>query len=220
LSSDTGADGTVSPVPAETVLLDTADGLTLVGELGVPETTRAAAVVLHPHPLYGGDMHSFVVESIASSLVAAGAATLRFDFRGVGRSEGSHGEGVDERLDVAAALDVVHPFAGTGPLLLCGYSFGGRVALDVLDPRVDAWFAVAAPLRHEPAALAARDHRPKLLVVPEHDQFLAPGGAADVVRDWANTTVELIPGADHFLQGRTSLVAEAAATCLTRLVER
>ena len=86
------------------VTLETTDGLALVADLALPDRDPWAGVVLaHPHPLYGGDRHSPVVAAAFAALADAGVAVLRFDFRGVGRSGGTHGGGIDERLDVAAA---------------------------------------------------------------------------------------------------------------------
>jgi uncharacterized protein len=207
---------------AEDVLLETADGLVLHGEAFVPRGPWAAAVVCHPHPLYGGDMYNNVVEAIVDALGAAGVATVRFDFRGVGRSQGEHGEGQTERLDVVAAIETIAPVAGDGPLLLAGYSFGAAVALSVADPRLTAWYAVAPPLaRAERSGLvAASDHRPKLIEAPEHDQFTPPLVMTAAVEGWPATEVETVPSADHFLGGRTRLVGERAVAFVSRLAGR
>ena len=205
-------------MPLETVLLATADGLTLEGDAFVPSEPWAAAVVAHPHPLYGGDRRNSVVEALCRALHDTGVATVRFDFRGVGRSEGEHDDGQAERLDVVAALDVAAPFAADGPVLVAGYSFGALVALDVVDPRLSAWLAVAPPLpaaRAEP--LASTDHRPKLLLVPDHDQFSPPSVATERAAGWRSTTIETIPMADHFLAGATAKVADHAVAYLREL---
>ena len=133
-------------MPPETVILATADGLALVGDAFLPASPWAAAVVTHPHPLYGGDRNNLVVDALCGALLAADVAVVRFDFRGVGDSEGEHDDGQGERLDVVAALEVATPFAGDGPVLLAGYSFGALVALNVTDPRLSGWVAVAPPL--------------------------------------------------------------------------
>jgi alpha/beta superfamily hydrolase len=191
--------------------LDTSDGLVLDGELVAPDDAPwGAAVVCHPHPLYGGDMRNNVVEALVRGFASAGLAALRFDFRGVGRSGGEHGGGVDERLDALAALEAVAPLAGDGPVMLAGYSFGADVALAVDDPRLTAWVTVAAPLA-SPRLVAGPDLRPKHLFVPEHDQFRPPAKAEEAVADWVATTLEVVPQADHFLAGASRFLAERAA---------
>jgi uncharacterized protein len=210
------------PIAAEPLTLDTADGVVLEAEALLPPSPWAAVAMCHPHPLYGGDMHNIVVDAVVRALGAAGVAALRFNFRGVGRSDGHHGEGREERLDAAAAVDAVAPLAGDGPLVLAGYSFGAVVALSVSDPRLAGWFAVAPALAYADAGalVAAGDHRPKLIVAPEHDQFTPPATVAEVTSAWTATTVEPLPMADHFLAGRTGPVADAAVAFVRSLAGR
>ena len=203
--------------------LHTADGLTLEGEVSVPDGVRAGALLAHPHPLHGGNMRSIVIGALFTGLPAAGIAALRFNFRGVGASEGSHDEGRRERLDVVAALDVLEGLGRELPLVLGGWSFGADTSLGVDDARHAGWFAVAPPLRHtaqfrNSAVAAAGDPRPKLLVMPERDQFRSPESAREVVASWTNTEVIVVPGADHFLVGRTDRVVELAVEFINRLL--
>ena len=188
----------------EPVTLATSDGLSLEAELCVPDEAWAAAVLLHPHPEHGGNMRSIVPGTLFSALPTAGVAALRFNFRGVGRSEGTHGGGLPERADVIAAIDALAPITEGLPLVLAGWSFGADTALAVSDTRVAGWFCVAPPLRVLKVAdmIASADPRPKLLVVPQHDQFRPPDSARDTVADWANTRIEVVAGADHFFVGR------------------
>lgn len=205
------------------VRLTTIDGLTLVGDLALPDdgTARAAVSIAHPHPLYGGDRHSAVVEAMFRALPAAGFAALRFDFRGVGQSEGRHDEGTGERLDVAAALDLLDTMVPGVPLVAAGYSFGAFVTLNVTDARVVGWLGVAAPLgRMGGRPLAADDHRPKHLVVPEHDQFCPPPAATDATADWAATTLTSVPMADHFLMAGLKVVADEAVAFVSAQAAR
>lgn len=197
-------------ITPEDVVLRTGDGLDLEAQLVVPEPSPIGVVLTHPHPRYGGDMHSLVTGELFRALPRAGLTALRFNFRGVGRSEGQHGEGVDEALDIVAAVDALSERAPDLPLFVAGWSFGADVALGLADPRLLGWFAVAPPLGVvEPAGMvAARDDRPKVLVIPEHDQFNAPERARQVVAGWASTRVVVVTGADHFLAGRTDRVTE------------
>jgi len=205
-------------VPTETVLLQALDGVTLAGEVEVPSPCRGAAVVCHPHPLYGGDMHSPVVRAISRALVEDGFATVRFDFRGVGDSGGEHDGGNAERLDALAALELVEPLAQDGPVLMAGYSFGALVALNVVDPRLSGWIAVAPPFATSRARpLAVGDHRPAVIVVPGHDQFTPPTAARAATETWPSAQVVEVPMADHFLSGRLAAVAEAVSAFADRL---
>jgi uncharacterized protein len=206
-------------VEAERLVLETIDGVVLDAEAAVPPAPWGAAVVCHPHPLYGGDMRNNVVDALVRALSGAGVATVRFDFRGVGRSGGEHGDGETERLDVVAAIEAVAPLAGDGPVLLAGYSFGAAVALSVADPRLSAWFAVAPPLAGRRGLIASTDHRPKAIQAPEHDQFTPPAAMEEAVASWPATTVEVVPMADHFLAGATGVVAERAVAFVRTLAE-
>lgn len=206
---------------AGVVHLTTVDGLTLEAEAHIPEQAWAAAVLTHPHPLHGGTMRSLVPSTLFAALPLAGVACLRFNFRGVEGSGGSHDGGVGERYDVVAAVDALAATAPGVPLALVGWSFGADVALAVTDPRVAGWCAVAPPLRtHTDDMAAATDARPKLLLVPERDQFRPPGEAAELTARWVNTRIEVIPGADHFLVGRTDLVTELVLGFLRELAGR
>ena len=101
---------------------------------------RFAAVVCHPHPLHGGTMHNKVVFQAAKAALQEGLPTLRFNFRGVGKSTGSFGDGIGEREDVTAALDYLGTRFPAIPVCLLGFSFGASVGLRVgaNDPRVVA----------------------------------------------------------------------------------
>ena len=141
----------------------------------------AAAVVCHAHPLHGGMMHFKVVFRAAKALQSAGLAVLRFNFRGVGRSEGVHDHGAGEQEDARAALvEMQGRFPGL-PLVLGGFSFGSAVALRVAarDARVRAVFALGYPLLRDPRdppglRILAEVRQPRLFVQGENDEF-GPG---------------------------------------------
>ncbi|HSL59461.1 MAG TPA: alpha/beta hydrolase [Acidimicrobiales bacterium] len=201
--------------PSETVRFVAADGVELEGDLAVPAGATVGAVVCHPHPRYGGDRRVPVVDALFRALVDAGVATLRFDFRGVGASSGEFGEGVDERLDVGAALNRLGEEV-EGRRWLVGYSFGADVALSVDGDRVAGWVAVAPPLgvvAH--AAPAGADERLTLVLSPAHDQFRPPASAREVCARWTGTSVEEVAMADHLLGGRLDVVAARVVAAVT-----
>lgn len=207
------------PVPIEPVSLRTDDGLHLEAELSVPSEPWAAAVLAHPHPQFGGNMRSIVTGALFEALPAAGVAALRFNFRGVEGSEGSHEGGVGERRDVVAAIDALAPITEGLPLAVSGWSFGADTSLAVGDERISGWAPVAPPLRIvDPAAMVApTDPRPKGVVLARHDQFRDPDEAASILSGWTATTIEVVEGADHFFVGRTARVAEIVLAWLRKL---
>ena len=204
--------------PIRSLRLETSDGLSLEAELIVPEGARAAVVLCHPHPQQGGNMTSLVTSELFRSLPSSGLAVLRFNFRGVGTSEGKHEFGVGEALDIVAAIDAMSVECPTLSLFVSGWSFGADTSLSVLDPRIMAWLACAPPLRVLPledlSAAAGADPRPKLLIVPEHDQFRDPESTIEATTVWLNTEVVAVAGADHFFVGRTHKVAALIVTSI------
>jgi len=206
---------TVAHDPAPPVLVATSDGERLVADLAVPTDAVGGAVICHPHPRFGGDRTVPQVEALVAAIVGAGRAALRFDFRGVGRSTGAFGGGIDERRDATAALDRLADEVD-GPLWLVGCSFGADVALSVDHPRLAGWVAVAPPLTvvaDDPPAGA--DDRPTLVLSPVHDQFRPPASARAMVAGWTATTVEEIAMADHLLAGRLDAVAARVVAAIT-----
>ncbi len=197
----------------------TTDGLALEAELAVPDSPTGAVVLAHPHPQQGGSMRSLVTSELFRALPDEGIATLRFNFRGVEGSEGTYGGGVDERLDMIAAIDRLRAATPAEPLVLAGWSFGADVSASVLDDRLAGWFLIAPPLRVLAADqfVVANDPRPKHIEVPEHDMFRPPDSAREATSTWVNTTVDVVAGADHFLVGRTAKVAIALVAFVREL---
>lgn len=182
----------------------TTDGISIQAELFVPDQPRAAVVVAHPNPLMGGDMYTPVPAAFFNALEGLGAAGIRFNFRGVGSSGGEHDKGVGEKLDLAAAIEVLVAAAPGVPLVLSGWSWGADLSLMSEDPRIAGWFMAAPPLKvFAPDTMPARlADAPKVLAIPENDQFNPPPVCADVTTGWKQTSVEQIDGCDHFFGGQ------------------
>jgi alpha/beta superfamily hydrolase len=182
---------------------------------------KAAALVLHPHPLGGGTMHNKVVFRAAAALNDAGLITLRINFRGVGESTGEHDEGRGELDDARAGLDYLSAHYPDLSITLCGFSFGARVGLDVgiKDPRVKYLIGIGTPLMKYDFRFLEACRKPLLLVQGEHDEF----GAVDQLRELAadlekKTQVQLvvIPGAGHFFENRLDELKRAITEWITK----
>jgi len=205
--------GVELPAFREDVELRTADGLTLVGELALPETADPVAtlVCLHPLPTHGGFMDSHIIRKAAARLPAlADLAVLRFNFRGVtsprGTSEGAFGEGVDERLDLAAAMAFVAQRGLPHPWLV-GWSFGTEVALKYgLEHPIEGAVLLSPPLHRatpdEVAAWAGSGRR-LVAVVPEHDDYLRPPEAAERFASVPEVELVAVEGGKHLWVGET-----------------
>jgi uncharacterized protein len=166
---------------------------------------RSAALDLHPHPLGGGTMHNKVVFRAAAALNDAGLVTLRFNFRGVGQSTGKHDEGRGEQDDVRAGLNYLAVQYPELRFVLCGFSFGARVGLDVgiNDDRVQYLIGIGTPLDKYDFKFLESCRKPLLLVHGEHDEF----GDVEQLRQLVaklekRTRVRLvaIPNAGHFFE--------------------
>jgi alpha/beta superfamily hydrolase len=180
---------------------------------------RGSAVFAHPHPMGGGTMHNKVVYRAARALVANGFSTLRFNFRGVGLSEGEHDAGHGETDDVRAAFDEALRRGGP-PLVAGGFSFGSAAALRAAkgDARIAAFLGIGVPV-----ASASFEDTPlpdpgirALFVTGERDTY----GPPDRVREWlasSDAEVVIVGGADHFFAGRLDALEESVGTFLRAL---
>jgi len=194
------------PARRENVELETSDGLTLVGELSLPELSPPVAtlVALHPLPTAGGFMDSHIIRKAAARLPAlADIAVLRFNFRGVtsprGTSEGEFGHGLDEQHDLAAAMDLVQSRGLPHPWIV-GWSFGTEVALKWgLEHPIEGAILLSPPLhRTTPAELGAWAGSGKRLVavIPELDDYLRPAEAAERFAAVPETEFVAVEGGD------------------------
>jgi uncharacterized protein len=181
-------------------------GIQLEATLREPEgERRGAAVVCHPHPVYGGTMDNRVVYRVAKAASEAGLAALRFNFRGVGASTGEYDEGRGEQSDVSAAIDWLagrHPGV---PLVLAGFSFGAWVGLQIgsRDARIAALVGLGLPLNHYDFEFLVETDKPALYVVGTEDEFCPKDKMQRLARRLpAPAQVRWVEGADHFFGGK------------------
>lgn len=201
------------PARRQDIELTTADGLTLVGELAVPESARPVAtlVTLHPLPTAGGFMDSHIIRKAAARLPAlADLAVLRFNTRGTtsprGTSDGTFDGGSAEQFDVAAAMEFVRERSLPRPWLL-GWSFGTELALKYgREHDVEGIILLSPPLHRatpeEVAAWAATD-RTVIVLVPELDDYLRPAEARERFASIPHATLIGVEGGKHLWVGET-----------------
>jgi alpha/beta superfamily hydrolase len=168
------------------------------------------AVLAHPHPLHGGTLTNKVVQTLARAWVLGGWTAVRFNFRGVGRSEGAYDEGRGELADL---LSIVEAQAPQGPLCLAGFSFGAFVtshAVAALHPRRDIQRVVlvgTAASRFEVASVPAELHLRTLVIHGERDDTVPLSAAMDWARP-QSLPVLVVPGGGHFFHGQLPLLRE------------
>ena len=192
--------------------------LTLEGVVGWPEAASGSlpgVVVCHPHPLGGGNMNNNLVLSLYLALVGSGFVALRFNFRGVGNSEGAHTERENEPEDAEAALQTLKDRAGVdgNRLGMVGYSFGTGVILSSLSKYIDAKaFALySPPLRYLEHPNIDDDTRPKLFVCGDRDHAVDVVSLQEKVESYKQPSeCRVVPGADHFWVGHEAEAARHA----------
>ncbi len=183
------------------------------------DTLRGAAVVCHPHPMYGGTLDNRVVYRTAKAAIEAGFAALRFNFRGVGASSGSFDEGDGEREDAAAAIDWLAARYPGLPLALAGFSFGSWVGLQaaVQDEKVRALVGLGLPLNFYDFSFLMENSKPALYIVGTQDEFCAPDRLNLLERRLpATSRIRRIEGADHFFKEQLEEVQQLIREFLLR----
>jgi alpha/beta superfamily hydrolase len=177
-----------------------------------------AALVCHPHPLFGGTMHNKVVYQAAKSIDALGIPALRFNFRGAGLSIGVHARGLGEREDVQTALQfLIAEFPGV-PLLVAGFSFGSVVGLRVgcAAPQVKALIGLGLPVDNADVSYLLECPKPKLFVHGGNDEH----GELEKVKALipslpGDNRLVIVEGVDHFFAGKLHELDAAITTWLT-----
>jgi alpha/beta superfamily hydrolase len=187
----------------------------LEGLLSVHEalSAKGGMILCHPHPQYGGDMHSSVITTAVEAASQEGFSTLRFNFRGVGASGGSYNDGIGEKEDVKAAIDYLYSRQKDSnlPLILLGYSFGAWAGLPVgvQDSRIKGMVAIAPPLELYDFGFLKGCKKKKLLVAGSRDLFCP----VPLLEKWYGHLEEpkslvIIEGADHFFFSHTRFLIQ------------
>lgn len=170
------------------------------------------SVVCHPHPLFGGTLHNKVAHRAASTLFGLGGAVLRFNFRGVGRSEGAHDRGRGERDDALLLVEWMRRRHPGVPVWMAGFSFGSWVASRVAaaEPSVERLLLIAPPVHTQTFAEMRGCRVPKLVVQGTADEICRPENLARVYPEWAEPKrlVE-VAGAGHFFDRQLTELASA-----------
>ena len=179
------------------------------------ENATHAAMVCHPHPLYGGTMHNKVVFNAMKPLSSFGFPVLRFNFRGAGLSEGKHDEGRGEAEDVHAAIDWLDDSFGL-PIIFAGFSFGAATGLRAAcpDDRVVGVISIGTPVAAEGRSYTysflAQCRKPKLFLSGSRDQYGPVANLEQLVSIAAEPKkFALVEDADHFFEGKLPIVRNA-----------
>ena len=192
-----------------------AKGLTFEGVVAQPDGDSMSipgVVLCHPHPLFGGSMDNNVILSLAFALAEEGFATLRFNFRGVGNSEGDHSKGELEGQEAAAALELMKswPSVDGRRLGLAGYSFGASVILrnPSLHHKARAFALVSPPLRALESTPMKKSKRPALVICGDRDKLVQSDQLPALLNDFEHPPAcEILAGADHYWFGQESRLA-------------
>jgi hypothetical protein len=180
---------------------------------------RVVGVVCHPHPLFGGTMQNKVVHTAARAMQEAGAATVRFNFRGVGASEGQHDRGVGELADALAVIDWTRRHFDCDALWLGGFSFGAATALQAAarGARPTKLVTIAPPVGRIITETVPRPACPWLIVQGDQDELID----IEAVRSWARSfapgpELTVIAGAEHFFHGKLGELRSGVLAFLRR----
>lgn len=187
-------------------------------------TLPHTAILCHPHPLYGGHMDNNVVTAVGKALYDLGWGTIRFNFRGVGRSGGSYGDGEGEEEDLRSVVRYVQEnLPSSGSLCLAGYSFGAWIALRISQGkwRPDVLLLLSPPVDFLPFDSLRLPASPCLVVTGENDDFCS----VTSMKSWLAKQglkpdacrLEIMPGADHFYWGHENRLAAITKSFFAKL---
>ena len=192
------------PVTEKLFIAGPAGPLEAIIETPLNASSTEVAVICHPHPVYGGTMTNKVVHMLAKSCNELGLASVRFNYRGVGASEGNYAEGDGETDDAVAVLDWAAARWPSAGVWLAGFSFGGAVAIRAAVRRdVQRLITVAPAIDRVPVRIDHLPTCPWLLIQGDHDELVDPAH----IQQWVNSLamppdVVMLQGVEHFFHGR------------------
>ena len=200
-----------------------AKGLNFEGVVATPDGIAGpfpGVLICHPHPLFGGNMDNNVVLAVSYALVEQGFATLRFNFRGVGNSEGEHTKGELEHQEVEGALDFLRAWREVdgGTIGLVGYSFGTSVILrsSAVQKRPKVFAFISPPLNALENSTLKKDKRPKLIISGDRDKLIQSEELPPVLESFSNQPdLRIVEGADHFWVGRENQLVRQVSEFFT-----
>ena len=185
------------------------EGVVATPEVETPDSRFPGVVICHPHPLFGGNMDNNVVLAVAFELVEKGFAVFRFNFRGVGNSEGEHTKGEKEYEEALGALDFMQAWkeVDSERLGIVGYSFGTRVILGspALQKQPKVFAFVSPSIEALTSTALQKNKRPKFIITGNKDKLVGAEGLQGVLDSFVQPPdFQVIDGADHFWMGRES----------------
>lgn len=202
------------------VTFEASDGLTLEAILDDPDEPRAALVLCHPHPKMGGTMNAPLLAALTARMTGDGWTVLRFNFRGIGKSEGDATTGIDEVQDAKGAIAYMRHRTPDLPLAIAGWSFGAAVAIRTAaeDDSLVGCVAIAPAVKEKPevtAGLPPPDEMdlgvPLLIVAAANDELVETEDCKAWVAGIPHAKVVVIPGANHFFWGKYDSLGDEVA---------
>jgi alpha/beta superfamily hydrolase len=200
--------------------------LNLEGVLGIPDGREPfpAVIVCHPHPLHGGSMDNNVVNSLCDALYERSIISFKFNFRGVGRSQGEYSNGIGEQEDVSNAISFLTTLSevDSGHIGLAGYSAGAAFALSVgcKDARIKALVAISPPLSMFDFEFLKSCIKPQILISGSGDNFTPIDRFIGFCQDLPSSReYDCIEGADHFWRGYESVLAQKTTGFFTKTLK-
>ena len=209
----------------EDLTIVSTDGLRLEAVLDAPKDARAALVFCHPHPQMGGTMNAPLLEAVTERLGRDRWVVIRFNFRGLGRSEGRSSTGIDEVADAHGAIAAMRDRYAELPLAIAGWSFGGAVAIRAAaeDDSLAACVAIAPAVAEKPGVTAGLPPSeetdlgvPLLMIVGANDEVVDVDASTSWVAGIPHAEAVVVPGANHFFWGKYDPLGDRIAAWLAR----